>query len=141
MAFDKMDFSGAIQDFAIPLTVYPQPVSQDQKYANMRPVQSKTDPIKVNEPFIPSKVGGTLNAAKMQVVRDYGDGTVYQKVWYSEQNVGIGTIVVSDNDPEGIKYFVAGVTNWLDYSDVVIYVLQTEDSYQKKLGDNINGSN
>ncbi len=135
---DKIDFSDLLEEFAVPLEVYPlasNPTSEESgdkqlnghwDEAGKYHVDSTKDvePLKINEPFINDRTylqelsyntGGTLSD--------------YDAVWYSSHSVPVHSRVIHN----GIIYTVENVSDYTDYSNVIQYELKAGDGNQASL--------
>lgn len=116
-----LDMTSVLDTFAVDVTVYPK--ASDGQWVDGQWVDGIAgDPVTYHEPVVPNGLVGKYSIVSL--LRDTGKTEQYNAVWLSSHRVEtIGTVV----EQGGKKYKIADVTDLTNYSNVLVYYLESEE--------------
>lgn len=115
-----LDMTSVLDTFAVDVTVYPK--ASDGQWVDGQWVDGTAgDPVTYHEPVVPNGLVGKYSIVSL--LRDTGKTEQYNAVWLSRHRVETGTVV----EQGGKKYKIADVTDLTNYSNVVVYYLESEE--------------
>lgn len=118
MAF-YLDMTTLINKFATTLTVLPS--SDDGAWIDGEWVANVGEPVILHEPFMTFNINSNLLSGQL-IQSEFGDNNSDKAYWFSKGKYNVGTRVVHND----VRYRVAGIQNFTDYSNVMQYELETE---------------
>lgn len=115
-----LDMTSVLDAFAVDVTVYPK--ASDGQWVDGQWVDGTAgDPVTCHEPVVPNGLVGKYSIVSL--LRDTGKIEQYNAVWLSSHRVETGTVV----EQGAKKYKVADVTDLTNYSNILVYYLESEE--------------
>lgn len=119
-----LDMGGVLEMFAVPLKVYV--ASDSGHFEDGRWMPGHSEPITVNEPFLPNTYSNMSGATALRQ-GIHGNITTYKMQWFSMGKYELGTRVEHNN----VVYVVESKNDYTDYANVTQYFLDTEENHHK----------
>lgn len=115
-----LDMTSVLDTFAVDVTVYPK--ASDGQWVDGQWVDGTSgDPVTYHEPVVPNSLVGKYSIVSL--LRDTGKTEQYNAVWLSSHRVETGTVA----EQGGKKYKIADVTDLTNYSNILVYYLESEE--------------